>query len=93
MAGQAASESRTGATTQHATACILWVWLLARFRSSGWRPLRHQRSLSALQGTIGNEILRETDMDKLDAIFVAVGACQPEFAGLCMLRFDRLTSS
>ena len=26
-----------------------------------------------LQGTIGNEILRETDMDKLDAIFVAVG--------------------
>lgn len=25
------------------------------------------------QGTIGNEILRETDMDKLDAIFVAVG--------------------
>ena len=28
---------------------------------------------ACLQGTIGNEILRETDMDKLDAIFVAVG--------------------
>lgn len=28
---------------------------------------------SNAQGTIGNEILRETDMDKLDAIFVAVG--------------------
>ena len=29
------------------------------------------------QGTIGNEILRQTDMDKLDAIFVAVGEGRP----------------
>ena len=58
----------------------------------GWRGM--PCGCGAGQGTIGSEILRQTDMDELDYIFVAIGewggACETAVAraecGLLLLR-------